>query len=124
MGRSLRLVTGRLEPGDLVWVNLDPIEGNEQAGTRPCVVVSSRNHLQAVPTLVSVVPVTSSDRGWESHIRLEPGRILPKASWAMTEQIRTIARERIQRGNGRVSKECLSEMLWWVRAFIADPARA
>jgi len=110
-------------PGDIVWAVLEPTRGNEQAGRRPCVVVSSRNHLRVVPTLVSVVPVTSRNRGWDSHIPLDPAAVLPKESWAMSEQMRTLSRDRVQGEIGRVSDACLREILWWVRAFVADPTR-
>lgn len=123
MGSGIRVVTEELAPGDVVWIELDPTAGNEQAGTRPCVVVSSRNHLRTVPTLVSVVSVTSKDRGWDSHVPIDPEGVLPKQSWAMAEQVRTLSRERIRRGNGRVSVSCFRDILWWVRAFIADPSR-
>lgn len=103
-----------LDAGHIVWVDFDP---------RPCVVVSSRHYLRAFPTLVSVVPITSRNRGWENHVPVEPGSVLPQPSWVMTEQIRTVSRERVVRLNGRVSDACFRDLLWWVRAFIADPVR-
>ena len=108
-----------LVPGDIVWIFLDPVVGREQGGRRPAVVVSSRAHLTIADTLVSVVPVTSVDRGWSNHILLE-GQVLERASWAMTEQMRTISRERVSDVAGRVDAATLAEIREWIINFINE----
>lgn len=117
VGPGLRLVDG-LDVGTVVWVNLDPTHGREQAGHRPCVVVSSRTHLELVTELVTVVPVTTRDRQWVNHVELTPAGVLDRPSWAMTEQVRTLDRSRIRRIVGRVDEECLGEIAWWAREFL------
>jgi len=102
--------------GAVVWVELDPIRGREQGGRRPALVVSTQEYLDAVTTLAIVLPVTNRDRGWRNHIELTGRTGLPSASWAMTEQPRTIARERIARVVGVVDDSCLAE----VRVHLRD----
>ncbi len=46
--------------GDIYFVNLDPAQGTEQAGTRP-VVVLSIDTLNDSPLVVTVVPGTRGD---------------------------------------------------------------
>ena len=108
-----------MRPGDVVWVELAPARGREQSGRRPAVVVSSLDHLQAATTLVTVVPATSRDRGWPNHVALEGPIEVAGAILAMTEQVRTIARERVVGSAGSVSSDCLADITAWVRRWLA-----
>jgi mRNA interferase MazF len=105
-------------PGDVVWVSFDPTRGREQQGHRPAVVVASADYLTVVDTLAIVVPVTSRHRGWPDHILLMGPSGLAAESWAMTEQIRTISRDRITDVVGHVTAECLGEMRMYLKDFL------
>ncbi len=108
-----------LSPGSVVWVQLDPTVGREQQGTRPAVVIASRGYLRAVPDLAIIVPATTRDRGWPHHIRLTgTGLKLVKPSWAMTEQLRTISRQRITGAAGNVDDACLQQLSRWLDDFL------
>lgn len=108
-----------LRRGDAVWVDLDPTRGREQAGTRPAIVICSDDYLASVPDLVIVVPVTTRDRRWPHHVRLDGERLtLDRSSFAMTEQPRTITRARISRQAGAVGPTCLADIDQWLRDFI------
>ncbi len=63
------------------------------------------------PVLAVVLPVTSVNRGWENHILLAG---LPKPSWAMTEQPRTVSRGRLHGVLGRASAAELAEVCMWL----------
>lgn len=109
-----------LTRGAVVWVQLDPTRGREQAGTRPAVVLSSDDYLDVVPDLAIVVPVTTRDRGWPHHVPLGGRELsLQRASFAMTEQPRTISRHRISRHAGRVDEQTMSAIANWIRDFLA-----
>jgi mRNA interferase MazF len=112
-----------LEPGAVVWVSLDPTIGREQAGTRPAVVVASSGYIRAVRDLAIVVPATTTERGWTHHVQLR-GRTLslPRRTFAMTEQPRTISRHRIVDTSGHVDKACLGAIRQWLDDFLHDPA--
>jgi mRNA interferase MazF len=105
-----------LLPGDVVWVDLEPTRGREQGGVRPGVVVSSAAYLQAVDALAIVVPVTTRDRGWPNHIRVAGVTGLSTPSWAMTEQPRCVARERILRCTGSVDDDTFAA----IRVYLRD----
>jgi mRNA interferase MazF len=91
-----------LNAGDVVWVQPEIAVGREQAGRRPALVVASEAYLQPVDTLALVVPITSVTRGWPNHIMVV-GAQLEKRSWAMSEQVRTISRDRVVGRAGRAS---------------------
>jgi mRNA interferase MazF len=84
--------TTPLEPGQVWFVDLDPVRGHEQGKDRPALVVSSRFHLDLTAgRLVTVLPLTSVERpGWLHRVPIGAG-------WVITEQIRTISVERFRR---------------------------
>jgi mRNA interferase MazF len=104
--------------GDVVWADLGPPRGREQAGRRPAVVVSSNQYLDAVDTLALIVPVTSRDRGWPNHVLLSGNLHLRAPSFAMVEQARTVARERIVGTAGSIDEDCLRQIRFVLRAFL------
>lgn len=108
-----------IRPGSVVWVDLDPVRGREQGGRRPAVVVSSADHIAAATTVVTVVPATSRDRGWPNHVALHGGTGLGVATFAMTEQVRTIARDRVVSTTGEIEDANLVEICGWVRRWLS-----
>ncbi|BBZ26116.1 mRNA interferase [Mycolicibacterium madagascariense] len=114
-------MTRSLEPGTVVWIDLDPTVGREQAGRRPAVVVASNGYLGAVKELVIVVPATTRRRGWPQHVELTgPGLRLSEPTYAMTEQPRTISRRRVTGRAGRVGDPCLATIRRWLDDFLHD----
>lgn len=107
--------------GAVLWCDLDPTRGRERAGRRPVVVVASEDYLEVVDTLIIVVPVTSVDRGWPNHVLLEGRPGLGRPSWAMTEQPRTISRDRVSEVAGAVDNLTLAAIDGWLRDFLALP---
>ena len=109
---------GELSVGDVVWVALDPTPGREQSAHRPAVIVASNDYLDAATTLVIVIPITSKHRGWPNHVLLSGATTLDSDSCAMTEQLRTIRRDRITSVAGRVDEKCLAEIRRYLREFL------
>jgi mRNA interferase MazF len=110
---------GEVRRGAIVWLDLDPVKGREQAGHRPALVIASDGYLAAATTLTIVLPVTTTDRGWPNHVRLAGEAVgLDQASFAMTEQPRTIDRSRITRVAGTVDDATMQEIDVWLRDFL------
>ncbi|OQZ91179.1 hypothetical protein BST11_09725 [Mycobacterium alsense] len=84
----------RVEPGQVWFVDFDPVRGREQGKDRPALVVSSRFHLDlTMRQLICVLPLTSTERaGWLHRIHVSSG-----GGWVITEQIRTVSTERFRR---------------------------
>lgn len=83
--------------GSVVRVRLDPVEGREQAGTRPAIVVSAQVFNENMDVLV-VAPITSKkvDRVFPFEARVDNVALgLDLPSKAMLNQIRTVAKSRI-----------------------------
>jgi mRNA interferase MazF len=92
---------------------LDPIEGSEQAGTRPVVVVSRDSINSNSPVLV-VVPLTDAThvkRTYPSHTYITKGSGgLKMDSIAKAEQIRVIQVTRFLAYYGRLSENSLKRI--------------
>lgn len=112
-----------LRQGDVRWAQLAPVRGREQGGHRPVLVVAGAGYLRTVTTLVIAVPVTTTHRGWPNHVELTGLTGLDARSWAMTEQVRTIARDRLGRWAGSVDEHCLTDVQRWLSDFLALPLR-
>lgn len=109
-----------LRRGEVVWVDLDPVRGREQAGRRPALVIASDLFLDQADTLAIIVPATTIFRGWPNHILLRGEQLqLERPSYAMTEQPRTISRDRVVGAAGVVNQATMREVDGWLRDFLA-----
>ena len=99
--------------GDIVIVELDPTQGTEQRGTRPCLVVQNDVGNENAPTTI-IVPFTTS-----FGERLYPFEVLiPAEECALREdsvvvcsQIRTVSIEdRIQDTIGAIPQDRMAEV--------------
>lgn len=91
-----------MERGTIVWAELDPVVGHEQAGRRPVLVVSKTRFNQASQTVIAF-PVTSQHPklDYPIHARV-PDDVLPKPSWVKLTQVRTISTTRLGKVLGQV----------------------
>lgn len=110
-----------LSAGSVVWAHLDPVKGREQGGHRPFLLLSSKLFHVTVTELVIGLPITTTDRGWPNNVAIRGPSGLIKPSWAMTEQIRAISRDRVTGVAGRVSVETLEEVRQWLADFLDFP---
>ncbi|QGH70563.1 type II toxin-antitoxin system PemK/MazF family toxin [Pseudactinotalea sp. HY158] len=62
------------------------------------------------------------DRGWPNHVLLDGPTGLGRRSWAMTEQMRTLSRDRIVGMSGVASTTCLTRVRGWLADFLELPA--
>lgn len=108
----------KLLEGQIWWATPTPTVGREQAGRRPVVIVSGQEYHDTVTTRALVVPVTTRDRGWPNHVRLTGRTGLDNPSWAMTEQVRVISRERLAAPVGLVDVDCLDDVRRWIVDYV------
>jgi mRNA interferase MazF len=60
------------ERGDVVWIDMDPQAGHEQAGRRPAVVLSPRFYNSA-SKLALFCPITSQVKGYPFEVMIPEG---------------------------------------------------
>ena len=95
-----------------IWsVKLDPTVANEQAGTRPCIVVSV-DRFNALPIHQAiVVPMTTRERGFPHHIPVVDDGGLNRSSWAMCEGVRAVSIARFGRLIGTAIPPTLTQII-------------
>ena len=90
--------------GDIWLADFDPVRGREQAGRRPCIIVSIDSFNGGAAGVVVVIPLTSKDRGAPLHIRIDPPEGgVKRVSFVKTEDVRSISKERLVTRFGSVS---------------------
>jgi mRNA interferase MazF len=98
--------------GDVVQVDLGTPVGSEAGMIRPVVILSAQRVLDHGPTVVQVVPLTTTVRGWASEVAVLPdaGSGLDTASAAQCQHIRAISTNRIVDSVGNVGPIALRQM--------------
>ena len=95
----------RILRGDIVWADLTPTRGPEQAGRRPVLIISQDVFNERSGTVIAIA-LTSQLQKAGFPLTLELARHkLPKKSWVKISQIRTLSIERLGQKIGRVSPE-------------------
>jgi mRNA interferase MazF len=101
----------RILRGDIVWADLNPVQGREQAGRRPVVVVSE-DVFNARSGTVIAMAITSQPQRAAFPLTLEvTGVKLPKPSWVKISQIRTLSVLRLGKKLGRMSPEEIDHLI-------------
>ncbi len=96
-----------------VWLAEPPrlLQGREQTGRRPVLVVSADQINHGPAGLSVVIPFTTRDRGLPLHIAVDPPEGgLSEHSVLMTEQIHAADHQRFAQLLGRVSDQTLQQV--------------
>ena len=96
-----------VQRGEVFLVDFDPTRGAEIQKTRPCVVVSPDEPNAHLRTVI-VAPLTTA--GQPSPFRV-PCRFSNKNGHIVSDQLRTVDRERLVRHLGRLSPPTLACLL-------------
>ena len=97
--------------GDVLWSELNPTIGSEQAGLRPVVVLSHEVFNERSGTVIALAVTSQAPRaGFPLTHEITSAR-LPKRSWIKISQIRTLSVERLGRKIGRLSLEELDRIV-------------
>jgi mRNA interferase MazF len=110
----------RILRGDVVWADLNPVRGREQAGHRPVLVIS-HNVFNARSGTVIALAITSQEprAGFPLTLELTSAK-LPKRSWVKISQIRTLSTERVGKRLGRVSLEEVDRVVEGLNEIVGD----
>ena len=101
-----------LNSGDIVELDLGIPSGREAGLRRPAVVVTAQRILEASPSIVQVVPLTTTVRGFGSEILVEPdgSNGLDRATAAQCQHVRAVSVGRIDRVLSNVGGVVLAQI--------------
>lgn len=102
-----------MKRGEIYDARLEPVEGSEQGGVRPVIIVS-RDAINQTSPLIIAVPVTTYRKGR----RIYPSQILIKApigglsvdSIALGEQLRALSKTRLLKCTGMLDRDSLNQL--------------
>jgi mRNA interferase MazF len=102
-----------MKRGEVYDARLEPIEGSEQGGTRPVIIVS-RDVISINSSVVLAVPCTT----YKPFKRIYPTQVLIKApdggldkdSIAMADQVRVLSKTRFLNLRGKLSEDAIASL--------------
>ena len=101
----------RILRGDIIWANLDPTLGHEQAGSHLVLVLSENVFNQNSGTVIAVVLTSQPPTaGFPLTFELSDPT-LPKKSCAKISQIRTLSIQRLGKKIGTASEQELETII-------------
>ncbi len=110
----------RILRGDILWADLDPVRGKEQAGRRPVLVLSQDVFNERSGTVIAVV-LTSQEPAVGYPLAIEIRSVpLPKRSWVKISQIRTLSTDRLSGLLGRLSPEEIQSVVEGLNEIIGN----
>jgi mRNA interferase MazF len=112
-----------LSSGDIVRLDLGRPEGREAGYLHPAVVVTAQRVLDAAPTVIQVVPVTSTIRGFHTEVVMEPDSTngLEQPSAAQCQHVRAVSPARVVDTVGNVGPLALSQVRETIAVIIDLP---
>lgn len=104
------------QAGDIVWIDLNPRTGHEQAGHRPAIVLSPGAY-NSKTGLMLCCPVTTQIKSYPFEVALKGKR----ASVVLADQVKCLDwRQRKAKRKGRASAEELHAVRQKLRLLIGD----
>jgi mRNA interferase MazF len=95
-----------MKQGEIWLTNLNPIEGSEQSGFRPVVVVSG-NVLNENAKVVWCCPLTTQIKNYHGNLIINPSTSngLKSQSEVLTLHLRSLSKSRLKHKMGKISTE-------------------
>jgi len=114
----------RILRGEILWADLNPIKGHEQAGLRPVLILSPEIFNERSGTVIAMA-LTSQPQRAGFPLSMEITSVsLPKPTWVKISQIRTLSVERLGRRMGRVSDDEMSQIVEGLNEIIGEQSAA
>ncbi|HEX6424876.1 MAG TPA: type II toxin-antitoxin system PemK/MazF family toxin [Acidimicrobiales bacterium] len=112
-----------LTSGDVVDLDLSSPEGSEAGFRHPAVVVTAQRILDAGPSVVQVVPLTSTLRPFGSEVVVDPdgGNGLDRRSAAQCQHLRAVSPRRVRQVRGNVGGVVLAQVRETIAVIIDLP---
>jgi len=109
-----------LNSGDVVQLDLGQPSGREAGFWHPAVVVTAQRILDAGPSVVHVVPLTSRIRRFGSEIQIDPDKSngLAQPSAAQCQHLRAVSTGRIEQVCGNVGIQALTQVREVISVFL------
>jgi len=101
-----------IQQKEIYWVNLNPVQGSEQSGKRPVVVISGNTMNEHLPVCI-VCPLSSKVKNFSTCTLLPKTKVnkLTTDSEVITFQVRTISQKRLTKKVGKITDSQLQDII-------------
>lgn len=100
-----------IKRGELYYADLSPVVGSEQGGIRPVLVVQNDVGNRYSPTIIAVAVTSQMNKAkLPTHIEIDTTSGLPKDSVILTEQLRTLDKQRLKEKIGSLPTKTMEKV--------------
>lgn len=101
-----------IKRGEIYYVNLEPVVGSEQGGTRPVLIIQNNagNKYSSTTIIAAAITSKSAKSPLPTHIELKNVAGLAKDSLLLLEQMRTIDKNRIRGYIGYLDESTMEKL--------------
>ena len=110
----------RILRGDIVWADLNPVRGQEQAGSRPVLVLSNDVFNEKSGTVIALAITSQPQRAGFPLTHELAESWLPKRPWVKMSQVRTLSVERIGKKIGRLNPGELDTIMEGLNEILSE----
>lgn len=97
--------------GELYYADLSPVVGSEQGGVRPVLIVQNDVGNKYSPTIIAAAITSQLTKAkLPTHIELDTTCGLPKDSILLTEQLRTLDKQRLKEKIGVLDSKAMDKV--------------
>jgi len=109
--------------GDVIDLELGAPEGREAGCRHPAVLVTAQRILDAEPSVVHVIPLTTTIRSFHSEVVIDPDGLngLDAVSAAQCQHIRAVSPRRILETRGNVGAAALTQLRETIAVILDVP---
>jgi mRNA interferase MazF len=102
---------GMIKRGELYYADLSPVVGSEQGGVRPVLIVQNDVGNKYSPTIIAAAITSQMTKAkLPTHIELDTTCGLPKDSILLTEQLRTLDKQRLREKIGILDTKAMEKV--------------
>ncbi len=110
----------RILRGDILWADLNPVRGHEQASFRPVLVISDNIFNERSGTVIAMALTSQPQRArFPLTFELDDEK-LQKKSWVKISQVRTLSTTRLSKRITRVAPEIVDQIVEGLTEIIAE----
>ncbi|MFA6866673.1 MAG: type II toxin-antitoxin system PemK/MazF family toxin [Clostridia bacterium] len=100
-----------IKRGELYYADLSPVIGSEQGGIRPILIVQNDIGNKYSPTIIAAAITSKMNKAkLPTHIEIDTTCGLPKDSVILTEQLRTLDKQRLIDKIGDIDPTCMDKV--------------
>ena len=98
-----------MKQGEIWELYLNPVQGSEQSGRRPAVILSGNMMIKYLKVVI-VCPLTTKIKNYKGNVILTPDEIngLTKESEILTFHIRSVSKDRLKTRIGLITNDQLT----------------